>query len=57
MKNAVFWDVMPCGSCKNVSEEHIASIIRMTRIGLLGTLLAVASNQGTVRIRNNVSSN
>jgi hypothetical protein len=27
MKNAVFWDVTPCGSCKtNVSEERSASI-------------------------------
>jgi hypothetical protein len=28
MKNAVFWDVSPCGSCKNrVSEECVDSII------------------------------
>jgi hypothetical protein len=33
-KNAVFWDVTPCGSCKtDVLEEHSASIIRVTRIG------------------------
>jgi hypothetical protein len=33
MKNAIFWDVTPCGACKNdVSEENIASIIRVTRI-------------------------
>jgi hypothetical protein len=44
MKNGVFWDVTPCGSCKNdVSEEPSASFIRMTRIGELGTL-AVTSN-------------
>jgi hypothetical protein len=34
MKNAVFWDVTPCGSCKS---------IRVTRIGELGTL-AVTGN-------------
>jgi hypothetical protein len=31
MKNAVFWDVTPCGSCKkksDVSEESITSIFR-----------------------------
>jgi hypothetical protein len=73
MKSGVFWDVTPCGSCKNqcfltsfqnvkkrmlssgmlhhvalvrtdVSEELSASIIRVTRIGQLGTL-AVTSNQ------------
>jgi hypothetical protein len=34
MKNAVFWDVTPCGPCRNdVSKEFIASIIRVTRIG------------------------
>jgi hypothetical protein len=34
MKNGVFWDVTPCGSCKNnVSEETSASFIRVTRIG------------------------
>jgi hypothetical protein len=44
MKNAVFWDVTPCGSCKNrVLDEHIASSIRVTRIGELGTLV-VTSN-------------
>jgi hypothetical protein len=44
MKNSVFWDVMPCGSYKNqVSEELIASSIRVTRIGELETTLAVLS--------------
>jgi hypothetical protein len=35
MNNAVFWDVTPHGSCKrtDISEERIASIIRVTRIG------------------------
>jgi demethoxyubiquinone hydroxylase (CLK1/Coq7/Cat5 family) len=31
----------------DVSEERIAFIIRVTRIGELGTSLAVASNQST----------
>jgi hypothetical protein len=32
IKNAVFWDAMRCGSYNNgVSEEHITSIIRVTR--------------------------
>jgi hypothetical protein len=40
MKNAVFWDVTPCGSCKNRQfGGRIASIIRVTRIGDLGTTL------------------
>jgi hypothetical protein len=31
--NAAFWDDLSCGSCKrNVSEEYIASIIRVTRM-------------------------
>jgi hypothetical protein len=50
MKNGVFWDVMPCGSFKNpVSEELSTSFIRMTRIGDLGTTLAVTSNRRTLR--------
>jgi hypothetical protein len=44
MKNAVFWDLTPSGSCKNdVSKERIASIIRVTRIGELGTTIAVTT--------------
>jgi hypothetical protein len=50
MKNGVFWDVTPCGSCKNrVSEELSASIIKATRIGGLATL-AVTSNRRTMRL-------
>jgi hypothetical protein len=45
MKNGVFWDVTPCGSYKNVSEELSASFIRVTRIGELGTTLAVTSRR------------
>jgi hypothetical protein len=33
----------------DVSEEHSASIIRLTRIGELGTMLAVTSNRRTLR--------
>jgi hypothetical protein len=46
MKNAVFWDVT---SCADVSEERSASIIRVTRMGELGTTLAVTSNRRTLR--------
>jgi hypothetical protein len=54
MKSGVLWDVTPCGSCKNdVSEERSASIIKVTRIGELGTALAVTSNRRTLR-RNTV---
>jgi hypothetical protein len=37
MNIAVYWDVTPSGSYKNrvVSEELIASIIRVTRMGEL----------------------
>jgi hypothetical protein len=42
MKNTVFWDVALVRT--NVSEECVASIIRVTRISELGTTLAVTSN-------------
>jgi hypothetical protein len=42
LKNAVFWDVTPFGSITtNVSEEFIASIVRVIRVRKLGTTLAV----------------
>jgi hypothetical protein len=41
-KNAAFWDVI------YVSEERIASIIRMERISELGTTPAVTSNRSTL---------
>jgi hypothetical protein len=46
MKNVVFWDMTPCGSCKKrrLGGELIASIITVTRIGVLGTILAVINN-------------
>jgi hypothetical protein len=48
VKNAVFWDVTPCGCYKrDVSEGCIASIIRLTKIDELGTALAITSNQST----------
>jgi hypothetical protein len=34
---------------RNVSEELSASFIRVTRIGELGTMLAVTSNRRTLR--------
>jgi hypothetical protein len=41
LKNAVFWDVIPHGFLRtDVSKEYIASIIRVTAIGELGTTLA-----------------
>jgi phosphomevalonate kinase len=44
MKNGVFWDVMSCGSCKNRRFGELSiSFIRVTRIGKLGTKLAVTS--------------
>jgi hypothetical protein len=50
MKHGVFWDVTPCGSSKaDVSEEISAPFIRVTRIGELGTTLAVTSNRRTNR--------
>jgi hypothetical protein len=48
VKNAVLWDVTPCGSLRtNVSEESIASIISVARIGELGTTLAITNNRST----------
>jgi hypothetical protein len=50
MKNGVLWDVTPCGFVrKAVSEELSASIIRLKRIGELGTTLAVTRNRRTLR--------
>jgi hypothetical protein len=50
MKNAVFWDVSPCGSVSaDVSEQRVASMIRVERIGELGKTLALTSNWSTLR--------
>jgi hypothetical protein len=52
-ENAIFWD-MPCGCCKNrCFGEYIASVIRVTRIGEVGTI-AVTSNRSMLR-RNTMS--
>jgi hypothetical protein len=41
IKNAISWDVTPCGFVRtDVSDERAASIIKVTRIGDLGTTLA-----------------
>jgi hypothetical protein len=48
MKNGVFWDVTPCGSCRtDVSEELSDYFIRVTRIGEIGTIQAATSNRRT----------
>jgi hypothetical protein len=47
MKNAVFWDVKPCDSCKN---RRIGGIIGAETISELGTTLAVNSNSDTLRV-------
>jgi hypothetical protein len=50
MKNGVFWDVTPVVIVRaDVSDELSASFIRVTRIGELGTTLAVTSNRRTLR--------
>jgi hypothetical protein len=49
MKNAVFWDIKPQFVLHRRQEELRASIIRVTRIGELGTTLSVTSNRSTLR--------
>jgi hypothetical protein len=50
LKNGVFLDVSRVALVRtDVSEELNASFIRVTRIGELGTRLAVTSNRRTVR--------
>jgi hypothetical protein len=44
VKNAIFWDVSRVAFVKtDVSVESIASIVRVTRIGELGTTLPLSS--------------
>jgi hypothetical protein len=51
LKNAVFWDVTPCSSCKNRRfGKSIASIIRVERISELATTLAVRIKWSNLRI-------
>jgi hypothetical protein len=46
MKNGVFWDVTPCGSCKNRSFGGTQRLfIRVARIGELGTTLDITNNR------------
>jgi hypothetical protein len=49
MKNVVFWVVMLTLVRTDVSEELSASFNRVTKIGELGTKLAVTSNRSTLR--------
>jgi hypothetical protein len=50
LKNVVFLDVTGVALVRtDVTEEHIASVISVTRIGELGTPLAVTSNGSTLR--------
>jgi hypothetical protein len=54
LKDGVFWDVTLCGSCKNRRFGGCsASFIGATRIGELGTTLAVTSNRRTLRRNTN----
>jgi hypothetical protein len=54
MKNAVFLDVTPFGSLRtDFSEELSASINKVTRIGELGTTLAVTISRRTLRRNTN----
>jgi hypothetical protein len=50
VKNGVFWDVSRVALVRtDISEELSASFIRVTRIGELGTTLAVTSNRRMLR--------
>jgi hypothetical protein len=50
MKNAAFWDVTLCGSCKTRRFGGlIASIMRAESISELGTTVAVNNNSSTLR--------
>jgi hypothetical protein len=52
MNNVVLWDVSRVAHVKtDASEESSVSITRVTRIGELGTTLAVTSNRRTLRRR------
>jgi hypothetical protein len=52
MKNAVFWDVTPCGSCKNdIWEGRSVFIIKVTRIDELADSFP-ADDKGDTFLRN-----
>jgi hypothetical protein len=49
MKKGVFWDVTPCGSCKNRRFGGTWRLLhQVTRIGELGTTQAATSNRRTL---------
>jgi hypothetical protein len=48
MKNGIFWDVRRVALIRtDVWEERSASFIRVTRMGEVGTTLAVTNNRRT----------
>jgi hypothetical protein len=51
LKNGVFWDVTPCGSCKTDVSEELGASVTVTRIGELETTSAVTSNRRTHCVR------
>jgi hypothetical protein len=54
MKNAAFCDVTVCGFFRaDFSEERIASIIRVKRIGELGKTSALTGNRRKLRRNTN----
>jgi hypothetical protein len=51
MINAIFWDVTPCGSCKNRHFRGcITSITRVTRISKLETTFAVVYHHSVFQL-------
>jgi hypothetical protein len=55
LKNAIFWDIMPRGSCKyRCFRGKYRSINRVTKISELGTL-AVTSNRSMLRRNTSIS--
>jgi hypothetical protein len=51
MKNAVSGKLHRVALIRtDVSEERIASVIKVTRIGVLGTMLALTSNRNMLHI-------
>jgi hypothetical protein len=58
MKMAVFWMLRLVAHLRSdVSEERVASIIRVTRMGELGTTVTVTVNRRTLRRSTVVSQN
>jgi hypothetical protein len=50
MKNGVLWELRCVALVRtDVSVEHRATVLRMSRIGELGTMVAVTSNRRTLR--------